>query len=54
LNLCKNKRPPSRKGEVDLHMDPNTGIIRPMRDEDLVMFGVPLSTAADALKANRQ
>lgn len=54
LNLCKNKRPPSRKGEVDLHMDPNTGIIRPMRDDDLVMFGVPLTTAADALKANRQ
>ena len=28
VNVAKNKRPPSKKGEVDLFMDPNTGAIR--------------------------
>lgn len=30
VNVAKNKRPPSIKGEVDLHMDPLTGRIRPL------------------------
>lgn len=28
VNVAKNKRPPSRKGEVDLLMDPDTGAVR--------------------------
>jgi replicative DNA helicase len=35
VNLAKNKRPPSKKGEVDLHIDPETGSIRALRHEDL-------------------
>lgn len=30
INVAKNKRPPSIKGEVDLYMDPATGKIRPL------------------------
>jgi replicative DNA helicase len=51
VNLCKNKRPPSKKGEVDLHMDPSTGAIRALKDTDMVMFGVPMTTAAEAMQA---
>lgn len=50
VNLCKNKRPPSKKGEVDLFIDPNNGQIRPMRDEDLFTTGVPLQSAEQALR----
>lgn len=28
VNVAKNKRPPCKKGEVDLHMDPQTGKVR--------------------------
>lgn len=51
VNLCKNKRPPSKKGEVDLFIDPNNGQIRPMRDEDIFTHGVPLQSAEQAMIA---
>lgn len=34
VNVAKNKRPPSHRGEVDLYLDPNTGLIRSMTDSD--------------------
>jgi replicative DNA helicase len=49
VNLCKNKRPPSKKGEVDLYMDPENGQIRAFRDEDAFSFGVPLQSAEQAM-----
>jgi replicative DNA helicase len=49
VNLCKNKRPPSKKGEVDLFMDPENGQIRAFRDEDAFSFGVPLQSAEQAM-----
>jgi replicative DNA helicase len=33
-NVVKNKRPPSHRGEVDLYLDPSTGLIRPLSDDD--------------------
>jgi prephenate dehydrogenase len=32
-------------------MDPNTGAIRALKDTDMVMFGVPMTTAAEAMQA---
>lgn len=32
VNLCKNKRPPSKTGDVKLHMHPYTGAIRPLAE----------------------
>lgn len=32
VNLCKNKRPPSKTGDVKLHMHPYTGAIRPLQE----------------------
>jgi len=49
VNLCKNKRPPSKKGEVDLFIDPENGQIRAFRDEDAFSFGVPLHSAEQAM-----
>jgi replicative DNA helicase len=49
VTLAKNKRPPSKLGEVDFYMEPSTGLIRPLRDGDLSLAGVerpPLSAAA--------
>ena len=31
INVDKNKRPPCKTGQVDYHMDPETGLISPMR-----------------------
>lgn len=28
INVAKNKKPPCRRGQVDLHMDPATGVVR--------------------------
>lgn len=52
VHLAKNKRS-SKLGEVDLFIDPNTGLIRPLRDDDFIASGIPLSSAADALKVIR-
>jgi len=35
VNVAKNKRPPSKTGHVDLHMDSATGRIRHLRENDL-------------------
>lgn len=53
VHLAKNKRPPSKLGEVDLFIDPNTGAIRPLKDDDLLAMGVPLRTAEQAMKVIR-
>ena len=44
------------EADEDAAAEADDGVCAPksMRDDDLVMFGVPLTTAADALKANRQ
>lgn len=34
INVAKNKRPPCRKGEVDLFMDPETGHVRTLKPGD--------------------
>lgn len=49
--LVKNKRPPSKVGEVDLFIDPSTGAIRTLRDEDMVVVGTPMTTAEQAMQA---
>lgn len=49
--LVKNKRPPSKVGEVDLFIDPSTGAIRSLRDEDMITVGTPMTTADQALRA---
>lgn len=48
VNVAKNKRPPSKKGEVDLYMDPNTGTIRMPRPGDA---GHRIKSVQDALAA---
>lgn len=50
VSVAKNKRPPSKRGEVDLYIHPEHGTIRPLRDEDLLTFGVPVTTADDAYR----
>lgn len=52
VHLAKNKRS-SKLGEVDLFIDPNTGAIRTLRDEDLIAMGVPLTSAADVMRVIR-
>lgn len=51
VNLCKNKRPPSKKGEVDLYLDPDCGLVRKLEPEtDMVVGpqpGVVMSTTDD-------
>lgn len=51
--LVKNKRPPSKVGEVDLFIDPHNGAIRSLRDEDMVTAGMPMTTADQALRARQ-
>lgn len=48
VNVAKNKRPPSKRGEVDLFIDPSTGAIRSLRDEDMFTYGSTLHTVEDA------
>jgi KaiC/GvpD/RAD55 family RecA-like ATPase len=50
INVAKNKRPPCKKGEVDLFMDPNTGAVRPLRPGD---GGHRVRTPMDALAQAR-
>lgn len=35
VSVIKNKRPPSKKGEVTFYLDPSTGLVRPLEDGDL-------------------
>lgn len=35
VNVCKNKRPPCKKGLVDLFMEPHTGRVRSLQDGDM-------------------
>lgn len=50
VNVCKNKIPPARKKMIDLFMDEETGLIRALRDDDLVAR--PLDKAVqDRIKA---
>jgi len=51
VGLFKNKRPPSKKGTVDLFLDPATGAIRTLRDEDMAVPGQTMTTAAEAAAA---
>jgi replicative DNA helicase len=50
INLAKNKRPPSKLGCFDVHLDPNTGSIRTLRDDDSLTVGMPLQSAEQAMK----
>jgi replicative DNA helicase len=50
VQLLKNKRPPSKTGTVDFYLDPRTGLIRPLRSEDLA---VSTSNALTAVKTIR-
>lgn len=50
VNVAKNKRPPSKRGEVDLFIDPGTGAIRPLRDEDMFTYGSTINTVEDAMR----
>lgn len=34
VNVCKNKRPPCKKGMVDLYLEPTTGLVRELRSGD--------------------
>lgn len=53
INLCKNKRPPCHKGEVDLYMDPTMGIVREMQDADFDAMRKPKAAVAwEARKAS--
>jgi hypothetical protein len=54
VSVAKNKRPPSKRGEVDLYIHPENGSIRPLRDEDMLTFGVPVTTAEDAYRIAKQ
>jgi replicative DNA helicase len=51
VNLVKNKRPPSKVGIFDAHLDPATGLIRALQPDDMVVVGVPMQTAAQAVMA---
>ena len=46
VNIAKNKRPPSRKGEFDLYLDPECGLVRPIRPEDIVIQRGPARVIA--------
>lgn len=50
VNVAKNKRPPSKRGEIDLFIDPATGAIRSLRDEDMFTYGSTISTVEDAMR----
>lgn len=53
VNVDKNKRPPSHKGEVDLFMHPKYGYVRPLADGDKHVAGQVLSSPTAALNAQR-
>lgn len=53
VNVAKNKRPPMMTGEVDLYMDPATGLVRALSRSDLVRDGKPTTNAAELLAARR-
>lgn len=48
VNVAKNKRPPSKKGEVDMFMDPNTGLVRRLEPDDMVVIGAPMTSMSQA------
>lgn len=64
LHVVKNKRPPSKVtpiGGVDLYMSPDTGLVRPLRDGDLMHepkskpdVQEVLTTADDAVRVARE
>lgn len=51
VNLAKNKRPPSKVGQFDVFLDPATGAMRALQPDDMMVTGVPITTAADAVRA---
>lgn len=51
VNVAKNKRPPMRKGIVDMFMDPDTGHIRTLDKTDLVRAGGATKDALVALQS---
>lgn len=51
VNIAKNKRPPMRKGQVDLYLDAETGYIRTLQPTDLVRAGGATRDAMIALKS---
>lgn len=53
VNVDKNKRPPSHKGEVDLFLHPKFGYVRPLQDGDKFVQGQALSGPSAALSAQR-
>lgn len=53
LHVAKNKRPPGKVTPpegIDFWMEPDTGLIRPLRDADLMRVGLPM-TAEQAVRA---
>lgn len=54
INVAKNKRPPMRKGMVDMFMNPDTGHIRSLTKEDLVRAGAPTQDPMVAYRATRE
>lgn len=52
VNLAKNKRPPCKRGMVDLHMDPATGIVRVPQPEDSTYRKPPQTAPKAALAAH--
>lgn len=54
INVAKNKRPPCKKGERDLFMDPNNGLVRPLTGADQVMAGGSTTNAMDVVRASDQ
>lgn len=52
VNLCKNKRPPSKKGDKRFFLHPETGRIREPRPEDLIVPGAPITDASVAARAH--
>lgn len=51
INVAKNKRPPMRRGMVDLYLDPETGHIRTLDPTDLVRAGGATRDPTVALRA---
>ena len=56
VSVIKNKRPPSKKGEVTYVLEPQTGVVRPFRsaDEALGLHGWTPTEADDRLAAMRE
>lgn len=54
VHLVKNKRPPGRKtpdSGLDFYMDPDTGLIRTLRDSDLIREQMTITTPEQAVRA---